>query len=110
MFVRNGHEYGLNRREPHRKSSGMVLYKHSQEPFYRTENHPVQHYGPMFLTICAYVIEIKSFRKGEITLDSSTLPLSVQGVFQLKVNFGAVKGAIPLVNLIHHMVHIEGIL
>ena len=46
-------------------------------------------------TVGAHVSKIKALRQRKIALDSSALPTALQGVFELDVDFGAVKGAFP---------------
>jgi len=62
----------------------------------------------MLLAIRADITEIKPLRQGEIALNRGTLPLSFQGIFELKIDLGPVKSAVTLINVIVHFVILEG--
>jgi len=54
----------------------------------------------MFLAISSRVAHVKALWLIEIELDGSHLPLAPQGILDLEVDLGAVKGAAALIDLI----------
>ena len=57
----------------------------------------MQHNRAMLLSVCPNIINIESLRKLEIKLDGSALPRSAYGIFQMKIKFRSIEGAVSFI-------------
>ena len=76
-----------------------MLDQDADEPLHGPQDHPVDHYRPMLFPVRSDIGKLEPIRHGKVDLDRRALPLPPEGVFQLDVDLGAVKGPFPLVDL-----------
>ncbi len=109
MAVGDGQYPYLHRRQPDGKSAAVVLDEDTDEAFDAAKNDAVEHHRPVLLAVLTDVAEIKFLRHEEIQLDGAALPGTAQGVFQVKVDLGAVEGAVTFINGIGHLQSLQGL-
>src|ERR1035437_1515839 len=90
----------LDRGEPDRESSFVMLYENPEKSFKRTEQGAVYHDHPLFLSVFAYVVNVKPLRQVKINLYGRALPGPVQCVFYFYVYLGPVKSAAALIHAV----------
>ena len=72
----------------------------TDETFHRAEACTVNHDSTMFLTIFTDVFYVEAFRQVHIQLDSTTLPCTTQGVFDMVVKFRTIERTVARVDYI----------
>ena len=83
--------------------------QHADEALDAAQDDPVQHDRPVLLAVFAHVRQVEPVRQGEIALDRGALPLPTDGVLQLHVDLGTVKGAVTLVNIVFQTLVVQGL-
>src|SRR6516162_3923200 len=84
----------LKRRQPQRKTSGIMLDQYGDKPFHRAENRPVNHHRGMAPAILADIDGPEPSRHIEIELDRAALPLAAERVAKVELEFRPVKRAL----------------
>ncbi len=102
-------ENRLDRGQPQGEFSCEMFHQDPEKPLDGAENGPVDHDGPMFFIVPVLVGEIEPFRQGHVELDGAALPGAFQGVPDVAVDFGAVKGTIPFVDHVLLAVGFKGV-
>ena len=74
-----------------------MLDENTEKPFYGTKYGAVDHDGSPAFVISVDIAEVEPLWKAHIQLNGTALPGTAQSVLDVKIDFGAVKGAIPLV-------------
>ena len=100
VAVGDRNDDGLDRRQPHRESPGVVLYQDAHEPLHRPEQRPVDHVRPVLLPVVPDVSQAEPLWQVEVELDGRDLPLASDGVSDVDVDLGAVECAAALVDLV----------
>src|SRR6516225_5107606 len=90
----------LKRRQPQRKTSGIMLDQYGDKPFHRAENRPVNHHRGMAPAILADIDGPEPSRHIEIELDRAALPLAAERVAKVELEFRPVKRALARVERI----------
>ncbi len=89
--IRDRQHRDLNRCEPQRERTRVMLDQHAKESLDRTEQRPVDHKRTMFLIVVTGVLELKPLRQIEIKLDRSELPHASDGILDLDIDLRPVK-------------------
>ena len=76
----------------------------ADEPLDGTKYHAVNHDRPVFLSIRSHIFRFKTHRKLEIQLDRAALPGPSDGIFQMEIDFRAVKCPVAF---IYHIVQAQ---
>ena len=77
-----------------------MLNQYSKESLDRAKKRTMNHNRAMWLIVFANVLKLKPFRQIEVPLHSPKLPQSANGVLDLNVNLGPVKGGFAFNSLI----------
>src|SRR4030042_2348231 len=86
MSLCDSEKNGLDRGQPYGERTPVMLDQHPNEPFHRSEDHPMKHHRATGFPITPHIREIEPFRHGEIRLDRRTLPSSADRVFQFHID------------------------
>ena len=88
-------EHGrLNRSQPCRHGTGMLLDEDADETLKAADDGTVQHHGAMAIAVFAHVFRIQALGHGEVDLDGAALPLATDGVLERVLDLGTVERAI----------------
>eukprot|EP00038_Savillea_parva_P007110 m.167860 g.167860 ORF g.167860 m.167860 type:complete len:388 (-) comp12888_c0_seq1:1202-2365(-) len=88
---------GLSRVDPEWPASSKIFSENRNHAFTRPENGAVNHDGADRFTFTRDKLELESFWQLKVELDGGALEGSLQGVANLNVNLGTVKGTISRV-------------
>src|SRR5215472_8508094 len=91
MLFADGNHRQLNRREPKRKSAGIVLDQHTEKALHRSEQGAVDHERLLARAVFRYVFQLEAFGQVEVELDGAELPGPANGIHKLDVDLGAVE-------------------
>src|SRR5579863_3343224 len=91
-FFADGADLDLDRSEPEREGAGVMLDQNAEEAFDGAEQGTMDHEGLMLGAVFGDVFEAETRGQVEIELDGGELPRTADGVDELDVDFGAVKG------------------
>ena len=75
-----------------------MFSQNTDETFHGAEACTVNHDSTMFLTIFTNIFYVEAFRQVHIQLNSTTLPCTSQGIFDMVVKFRAVECAVARVD------------
>ena len=88
----------LNRSEPQRPGTSIVLQEKRQEPLKTAKNCTVNDDRPVFRVVGADVLQVEPLRQLVVELNRSALPLAADGVGNVEVDLGTVECAVTLVD------------
>ena len=74
-----------------------MLDQNAQKALDRPENGAVNHDRPVPFIVLADKGQVKALRQGHIQLDGTALPGPIKGVFDMQIDFGAVKSAVAFI-------------
>src|SRR5262249_54896098 len=97
---RNRKDGHLDRGKPERKSAGKVFDQHAEKSFERTCNRAMQHDRTMRTTVRSDVFEFEALGQGEVHLRGAALPPAADSIPHLEIDFGSIKGATALIQLV----------
>ena len=97
VFVGDWQNLYLYRCKPGWECTCKVLDQDTDETLNRTVNNTVDHNRTMFLSVCSCVFQFESLRQLEVKLDSTALPRSSDGVFQMEVDLRSVERSISFI-------------
>ena len=100
VTVSNGNDDRLNRVQPHREGTRVMLDEHTEETFQAAQQGAVHHVWAVRLTVFADVGEIKTFRFVEIELDGGKLPFTPDGILDLEVDLGAIERSTAFIDFV----------
>ena len=86
-----------------------MLDEDPDEALQGAQDHPVQHHRPVAAAVGPDVGEVEALRQGEIALDGGALPAPVDGVLELDVDLGPVKGAFARADVIRQVLRLHGL-
>ena len=98
---------GLNRCQPQRELAGEMLDQNAQKALNGAENGAVNHDRPVPFIVLADKGQVEALRQGHIQLDGAALPGPAQGVFDMQIDFRAVKSAVAFIERILLTVSLE---
>jgi hypothetical protein len=92
-----GDHHRLNRRQPDRESTPIVLDEATEETFHASENGSVYHYHRVCHSVNVHIGNIEPLRQVEIDLRGGTLPCPSQGISETDIDFGPIEYPFPRV-------------
>ena len=93
LVLGNRGHHNLNRGQPQRERSGMMLDDNAYETLQRTQDGPVQHHRRLFFAVVVHVLGAQPARHGEVRLYGAALPYAADAVLQGKIDLGPVECA-----------------
>ena len=92
MFIGHRNPHHLNRGQPGREGTGVMLGEDAEETLDRPEQRSVDQHRTLAATVGGGVFEFKSLRHVEVQLDGGHLPAAPQRVTHLYRDLGSVEG------------------
>ncbi len=97
IFIRNRKHLHLYRSKPCWECTCKMLDQNTDKTLDGSKSNTVDHDRTMFLAVSTNIFTIKTERKLEIKLDSTTLPGSSDGVLKMEVNLRSVERSVSLI-------------
>src|SRR5438045_1528262 len=96
--VGDGDEHDLDRGQPGREGSGIMLKQDGDHTLQGAAVGAMDHHGPVTLPILADIAQVEAFGQVIVYLGRAKLPLTTQGVAEEKVEFRAIETRLALLN------------
>src|SRR5262249_52769888 len=93
-LLADGEDDGLLRREPCREVAAAVLEVHAEEALERAEDGAVEHHRLVLLPILPDEAQAEARRQVRVVLHRADLPGALERVLHVKLDLGAVEGAL----------------
>src|SRR3989440_3696821 len=91
-------EHDLDRGQPGREGSGIMLKQDGDHALQRAAVSAMNHHGPVTLPVLANIAQVEAFGQVVVYLGRAKLPLTAKGVEEEKVEFRPIKPRLALLN------------